>query len=202
MSNPLNKNARKETHLTQEKLADLLGVSRDSIHEWENGIRPIPSNMLIKYAKICNVSTDYLLGLTNCRNIENSLIHKKIGLTEESISMLESHVALQDNAKIKTLDFLLRKNHTKAIPTYFSGKGIKGANDLGLLNLIAHYLIDDENKGVENLPCITSIVNGGSGLEIDGKRLTKGVLLSMITETLVEYKQELANTRKNRKRSI
>ena len=195
----LNTDARKDAHISQAKLAKELGVNTSTLVGYEKGRSPIKADLLIKYAQICNVSTDYLLGLSDCKSIENSQIHDKTGLSEESILMLTKHVVYGDKAKIKVIDFLLKENHIQPILSFCNGK--EDYNDLGLLNLIAHYLIDDENKGVENLACITSMVNGGSSLVIDSKYLTKGVLLNLITQTLVEYKQEVAENRSKKKGS-
>ena len=55
--------AREQKDLTQDKLADLLGVSRTAVARWENGdIEPKLKN-LIALAKVLHVSTDYLLGV-------------------------------------------------------------------------------------------------------------------------------------------
>ena len=55
--------AREQEGLTQDKLADLIGVSRTAIARWENGdIEPKLKN-LITLSKVLHVSTDYLLGL-------------------------------------------------------------------------------------------------------------------------------------------
>ena len=52
---------RKENNLTQEELADMLGVSRQSVSKWE-GAQSIPDlQKILKMAEIFNVSTDYLL---------------------------------------------------------------------------------------------------------------------------------------------
>ena len=55
--------AREQAGLTQDKLADLIGVSRTAIARWENGdIEPKLKN-LISLAKQLHVSTDFLLGI-------------------------------------------------------------------------------------------------------------------------------------------
>lgn len=197
----LNTQARKDAHISQAKLAEKLGITTSTLVNYEKGRTPIKADMLIKYAQICNVSTDYLLKLSNCQNIEDAQIQKKIGINEKSIAMLESHVQSNDNAKIKTIDFLLNENHIKPIRKYFSGKGIKGANDTGLLNLITHYLIGNNDDEIENLPCITSSVENGSSLEIDGRVIADEFLIKRIEATLVRYKEEIKKMRKKKKGS-
>lgn len=56
---------RKEAGLTQEELGKKLGVIKQTISSWENGISEPNSEMLTKIASIFNVPTDYLLGLSD-----------------------------------------------------------------------------------------------------------------------------------------
>ena len=53
---------RKENNLTQEKLGEILGVSKVSVSGYENGNR-IPSlEILNKIIDFFNISSDFLLG--------------------------------------------------------------------------------------------------------------------------------------------
>lgn len=82
---------RKELGLTQEQLAEKLGMgyTRTAISAWEVG-RNEPSNSdTVKIAEFFGVSTDYLLGKTDIRNIEDEFkfaYNKEMeGLTEDEI---------------------------------------------------------------------------------------------------------------------
>lgn len=52
---------RKEYNYTQEQLADILGVSRQSISKWESDIAYPETDRLIKMGKLFECSMDYLL---------------------------------------------------------------------------------------------------------------------------------------------
>lgn len=52
---------RKEYNYTQEQLADILGVSRQSISKWESDIAYPETDKLIKIGKLFKCSMDYLL---------------------------------------------------------------------------------------------------------------------------------------------
>ena len=52
---------RKEYNYTQEQLADILGVTRQSISKWESDIAYPETDKLIKMGKIFECSMDYLL---------------------------------------------------------------------------------------------------------------------------------------------
>lgn len=57
--------AREYAKLSQKELAEKLGISPSTLNGYEKGNHDPKSTGLIKIAKICNVSTDYLLGLSN-----------------------------------------------------------------------------------------------------------------------------------------
>lgn len=52
---------RKELNYTQEQLADILGVSRQSISKWESDIAYPETDKLIELGKLFGCSMDYLL---------------------------------------------------------------------------------------------------------------------------------------------
>ena len=52
---------RKDSNYTQEQLADILGVSRQSISKWESGLSIPETEKLIKLGELYNCSMDYLL---------------------------------------------------------------------------------------------------------------------------------------------
>lgn len=64
---------RKDNNYTQEQIADLLGVSRQSVSKWESDIAYPETDKLIKLGELYNCSMDYLLkdGVENEREIEN-----------------------------------------------------------------------------------------------------------------------------------
>ena len=59
----LIKNKRKENKLTQQELADKIGVSLMSVVRWENGSR-VPSMLLMpQIAAALNTTVGYLMGI-------------------------------------------------------------------------------------------------------------------------------------------
>ncbi len=52
---------RKENSYTQEQLAELLGVSRQSVSKWESDIAYPETDKLIEIGRLFNCSMDYLL---------------------------------------------------------------------------------------------------------------------------------------------
>ena len=54
---------RKSLKLSQQKLADEIGVSQKAIDFWEKDINEPKATYIINLAKFFNVTTDYILGL-------------------------------------------------------------------------------------------------------------------------------------------
>ena len=64
------KRFRLEKNLTQEKLADFLGVSFQSISKWERGDTYPDITMLPSIASFFNVSVDEILGVNKAKEEE------------------------------------------------------------------------------------------------------------------------------------
>lgn len=87
------KQIREENSLSQQKLADILGVSQQAVAKWEGGKAEPDSAMLLNISNIFNVSIDYLLGKTNVRNyLDTETIaahHEGDEWTEEELEEIE-----------------------------------------------------------------------------------------------------------------
>ena len=62
---PRLRDMREDHDLTQQKLAKYLGMPQPQYFRYEQGLRDIPTDILIQLAKLYNTTTDYLLGLTD-----------------------------------------------------------------------------------------------------------------------------------------
>lgn len=62
---PRLKDLREDKDLSQKALADILGEHLTTYRRWETGETEVPSHIVVALAKMYNVSTDYILGLTN-----------------------------------------------------------------------------------------------------------------------------------------
>ena len=56
---------REDNDMTQQQVADYLGMKQPQYFRYENGTRDIPSDVLIALARLYGVSTDYILGLSD-----------------------------------------------------------------------------------------------------------------------------------------
>ena len=57
------KDLREDNDMTQQQVADYLGMKQPQYFRYEKGTRDIPSDVLIALAKLYSVSTDYILGI-------------------------------------------------------------------------------------------------------------------------------------------
>ena len=76
-------NIRNDNNLTQEQLADILFVTRQTVSNWENN-NILPSvEMLISIASFFSVPTDYLLELDHRSYLETT------GLSSEQLAHVQ-----------------------------------------------------------------------------------------------------------------
>ena len=71
---------RKKRGLSQEKLSEYMGVSRQAVTKWENALSRPSSDNLIKLAKLLNVSVDVLLDNEENEEQENLSTQVKISM--------------------------------------------------------------------------------------------------------------------------
>jgi len=67
---PRIRDLREDADLSQTKLAQKLGMSQTRYSKYETGENDIPTNILIKLSRIYNVSIDYMLGISNQKQIQ------------------------------------------------------------------------------------------------------------------------------------
>ncbi|WP_226957180.1 helix-turn-helix domain-containing protein [Streptococcus agalactiae] len=56
---------RKKNDLTQQELADRIGINRGAYSNWENGKREPSFSKLIELSKLLNTTPNYLLGISD-----------------------------------------------------------------------------------------------------------------------------------------
>ncbi len=61
------KDLREDSDIPQRVVAEFLNIKQNTYSQYENGRRQIPFELLIRLAEYFNVSTDYLLGVTDVK---------------------------------------------------------------------------------------------------------------------------------------
>ena len=135
---------RKENNLTQEQLANKLGITKNAISKWERGICLMDISLLDPLSKILNVS---VLELLNGEKINDVDLIKK---TEDSISIVLtfSKEKINEYRKKVILSFLfLISLSPMLLNQYGALKGVQEIsgiinliNPIGLLSFISYFL--------------------------------------------------------------
>lgn len=93
------KRAREEAGLTQDELAEKMGVSTKTIRNWEQKVKantlPTMENLL-KLADLYDCDLDYLTGRIECKTHDLQFIHDQTGLSEKAIKTLQWYVTEPD----------------------------------------------------------------------------------------------------------
>lgn len=98
MLNQRLKSLRQEKKITQEQLAEIIGVERSSIGKYESPNKPVvpSSDIIIKLAEYFNVSVDYLLGREEKPSeINSDSLSQKIIETFNSLDDEKQKIALE-----------------------------------------------------------------------------------------------------------
>jgi transcriptional regulator with XRE-family HTH domain len=94
---------RNKAKITQQELANVLGISRGTIGMYEIGKRDPDTETLKKIAQYFNVSIDYLLGNSNNRNIDESKIPERDKKLMDDISSLDDDLKKEAEKYIELL---------------------------------------------------------------------------------------------------
>ena len=101
------KQLRIKKGLKQQELADMFGLSSGTISFYESEQRKPDIDFIVAVAKYFDVSTDYLLGLTNAIDKENIDISKVTGLNDFSLTILEQSLKETNNAAAEVIDTVI-----------------------------------------------------------------------------------------------
>lgn len=85
------KELRTERGLTQGELAQEFGIARNSIFSYETNKRTPDIDVLSKCAMFFDVTSDYLLGLSDNRKADNVVIGEELGLDDNAITLLKRY---------------------------------------------------------------------------------------------------------------
>ena len=102
------KTLRKQHNLSQQKLADILHVSQQSVYKYENGITSPDIETLIRMADYFNTSIDYLVEYTDISHkiepVENHM------LNAEELELLNNYRQLTSSQK-EVIQMVIKEYH-------------------------------------------------------------------------------------------
>ncbi|WP_417086989.1 helix-turn-helix domain-containing protein, partial [Hominenteromicrobium sp.] len=85
---------RKKSGFTQSELAEKLGISRQTVSNWELGTSVPPSKRLIEISKLYQVPIDYLLNEPKAEPLDTSSLDKSTLSTGHLTEPLSSRKSL------------------------------------------------------------------------------------------------------------
>lgn len=109
------KGLREKNGYTQQRLSELLHVSKNSISHYELGKNMPDINILVEMTDIFDVSLDYLLGLTDF-NLSKDLLNKSFDKTLKVGSVIEVILRLDKEHKsdmLRLLRYIERDNRNR-----------------------------------------------------------------------------------------
>lgn len=103
------KELREENRLSQEELGKKIGLSSNTISTYERGYRQPTLDNLKKIAIILDVTTDYLLGLTDKKNKLNTLEEEEYVLN--LFRQLPEQIQSEIKGQMRGIVMALKKNY-------------------------------------------------------------------------------------------
>lgn len=91
--------------LTDRFFEKKLNITRQTYKKYENGESGINLNVVLTLSKLYDVSSDYILGISDVKYMENDNINKMTGLDDISIKTLSKYK--NDTELIKFINFLI-----------------------------------------------------------------------------------------------
>ena len=163
------KTLRKQNNLTQENLAEMLGVSYQAISRWENNITSPDISTLPILANIFDVTVDYLLDVNILKN-------------EETINKIyDEYYNLSIDNKLDECETLL-ENTIKQYPYAFKLKN-------ELLHIYYIKLFDTKEKNYYQNKIINLANNIIEKCFIDNYRYSAMQSLILVYESMKEYEK-------------
>lgn len=116
------KQLRIKNGLKQQELADMFGLSSGTISFYESEQRKPDIDFIVAIAKYFDVSTDYLLGLTNAIDKENIDISKVTGLNDFSLTILEKSSKEKNNTAADIINTIVVMSSFKMLVNLINDK--------------------------------------------------------------------------------
>ncbi len=116
------RNRRTIMGLSQEKLADSVGVTFQQVQKYERGTNRVSASRLFNFSKILDVSIDYFYD-----GLDNNKLKPVYGMADNDQDAFQG---LSENAKSVPEDFLKNKETIELIRAYYSIESSKKRKEI------------------------------------------------------------------------
>ena len=165
---------RKKNDLTQEALADLLGVTYKSVSKWECGLTSPDLALIVPLAKILGITTDELLGATErdkrLDELEKEYVKAyKISFPEGTLEVAKTAVK-EYPADMKWLNRMAWDSWSLAISTMADGEAFEAERER-IIKIFERVIAntDDDNEKTHAICGITGCLCG-KGAKTEAKQ--------------------------------
>ena len=192
---------RAKRGLSQKELADMFGISRQTINFYETGERSPTIENLVKIAKKLEVSTDYLLRLTNIASgdVDYMAIQKRLGLSKGAIDLLSVYAKAQekkpsahDSVRQKVLNALLDSDYFIEILEKLTHSVTSTKNKVHIDKLYNNLLADTlyNSLNTEDEPAEDGVLEEYDSI-IHRENMVADVMLFKATEAFTAFARSL-----------
>lgn len=139
------KDLREKNGMSQEELAKILQApNRETVARWEIGSRDVKREYIIKIAETFNVTSDYLLGLSNAQSLDADIqtACKVTGLSEPTIKELKK---ISETLMQKTFESIILSREFKGLLFEIDSYCLKTVKKNILEHIIAEKYIEDNS---------------------------------------------------------
>ena len=88
---------RNKKGISQQQLADVIGISQQSVNKYENHNVEPDNNILIEFANYFNTSVDFLIGHTNIEHIIEKV--EAFELNKDEANLINKYRTLNNSEK-------------------------------------------------------------------------------------------------------
>ena len=110
---------RESRNLSQDQIAQKLGVTRVSISNYERGDRVPDAVFLARLAQSMGVTTDYLLGLSENETRENEALAERIPLEDEALNFFKGCESKKSMIQLAEISRFLGDPYAKEFFVWF-----------------------------------------------------------------------------------
>ena len=117
--------ARKDARLTQDQVAEQLGITKGAVSQWESGKTGPRTDLFRRFAEITNKPLDWLMGFGSSAGFGDSdgvsLLYGKLSAAGENVIPVYDYTTVGDNGEVS-----LGKESLLAVPCPPQLLGVKG----------------------------------------------------------------------------